>query len=581
MYLVGLFFYITIALLMVFFEPAYKFIAETYALSPEITTLIVIAYFYPLAVFFLSMIFRKREFANINYFKSQVHLASTLAVSFGLIGTFIGLAEMIAGIAAGLAADGDFSEKMTALLLAIGTALDSMSYAFLTSILGIGASVAILFASNFLMSFFIQEAGPNKKGKSDDGEGYIVPEGIQRIEDRVDSTIQVLENKEKMWSDLYLLLEGNSGSAVVKNLMGVLQSNNDINAQLATEIKDLKEDNIRTNLENTQRIQLFGERIVEMLSTVNQSTLRLAEDSNTNTDRIVTSSNEQMRQLSSVAGILNDLRIALAVPMKESLKEALVTNALELSYQPEKDKNGKIVGAEALLKWVDPTRGHVNNGELFAVAKENGLLVDVDKWVMKTAINQIADWTKLGKWNSDWNLSINLSADFLVDPSMVSYLDSLISKHNIKPDNFGIEVTEDTIMDNNAVSKDKIRQINSLGVKTYIDDFGTGFMSVVNLKELKIDRLKIDRSILKGFLDGSEDDSVIQSIIYMAKELNIEAAAEAIETQADLTKLVDVGCDVFQGYFLGKPCSADEFIDSVVEKVISLDREEGQPTIKV
>jgi len=208
------------------------------------------------------------------------------------------------------------------------------------------------------------------------------------------------------------------------------------------------------------------------------------------------------------------------------------------------------------------------------------LLVDIDKWVMKTAINQIADWTKLGKWNSDWNLSINLSADFLVDPSMVSYLDSLISKHNIKPDNFGIEVTEDTIMNNNAVSKDKIRQINSLGVKTYIDDFGTGFMSVVNLKELKIDRLKIDRSILKGFLDGSEDDSVIHSIMYMAKELNIEAVAEAIETQADLTKLVDAGCNVFQGYFLGKPCSADEFIDSVVKKELPLGSEDRQPTIK-
>lgn len=572
MYILGLVIYIGLPVLITQIETANAFLTDAYRLSPEITVLIAIAYAYPLFIFALSTVLRNKPFANKDYFKSQVILASSLAVSFGLIGTFIGLAEMIAGIAAGMGAEGDFSVKMTALLTAIGDALDAMSYAFLTSILGIGASVAILLASNYLQTFFKnKEAVEEETVVGSDGKPFTVSEGIKNIEDSIGQSLDLVESKEKLWNDLYLLLEGNSGSQVAQNLMEVLQNNNQLHQSVVKEIQDLKAEQVQMNNENRQRLEQITQRtqgaldkVVDVLEVMSVSARELKESHTENTSRFIDISGRQMEQLTTVSGMLDDIRLGVAPPLKDSLKDAIKNDDFELLFQPERNSKGAIVGAEAFIKWVDNSRGHINNGDLFEAAKELGLQIELDKWVMRAAVTQLSEWIKKRVWHPTWNLSINLSPEFLIDPKIVTYLDQLLKQHEVEPSQFGIELTEDTIMNHKDASQDKIRQIKSIGVKTYIDDFGTGFMSVVNLKSLDIDRIKVDRSILRGYLDGTEDESVIRSILLMAKELDMEIAAEAIETREDFAKLIQTGCTVFQGYLLGRPSSAEDFIKNFV-----------------
>ena len=169
MYFFGIFLYITLPVYFYSLETGRGFVNQCYELAPEITTLIGVAFVYPILVFLFSVIMRKKVFATRSYFKGQVVLASSMAVSLGLIGTFIGLAQMVAGIAAGMGADGDFATKMASLLTAIAAAMDAMSLAFLTSILGVAASVIILLSGNYLESFFPLEASGGRGGAGDSG----------------------------------------------------------------------------------------------------------------------------------------------------------------------------------------------------------------------------------------------------------------------------------------------------------------------------------------------------------------------------------------------------------------------------
>jgi EAL domain-containing protein (putative c-di-GMP-specific phosphodiesterase class I) len=581
MHLIGLLFYIGVPIFAYYVDAAREFIVTSFNLSPEITVLIGIAYVYPLTVFLMSVVFNNKGFANINYFRSQVTLSSTLAVSFGLIGTFIGLSQMIAGIAAGMGAYGDFTTKMTSLLGAISVALDSMSLAFLTSILGVGASVSILFSSNYLASFYREfDQGPAAQGG---GGGYVggeivVNEGLSSSMDNVkqylDQTMELVSDKEKMWSDLYLLLENGSRSEVVGSLNRTLVKNTETIDGMREELQALRNAHLEAQQANSQSLAGLSQQVASSLddaaAQVGQMTSAIgsmATLSERNTDQLGQTIMQTSEQLKSVADILQDIRIQMAIPLEEALKSALRTGeGLDLVFQPQVNQHGQLAGAEVFVRWTEAVRGLIPNSVLFEVAEESSQLVSLDKMVLKQATAQVKAWQQAGHWQSDYFLSINISHKSLVDPSLLGFTESLIEEHDLKAEQFVFEVTENTIMSHPEEARDKMRQISRMGVRVFIDDFGTGYSSLMNLKNFQIDRLKIDKDIVQDALEYSEQsESIIRSIMNIATELNIEVSAEGIETQDQLDKLVDAGCSLFQGYYLGRPEEANDFLSNHIK----------------
>jgi EAL domain-containing protein (putative c-di-GMP-specific phosphodiesterase class I) len=269
------------------------------------------------------------------------------------------------------------------------------------------------------------------------------------------------------------------------------------------------------------------------------------------------------QELTVISTILHDLRLALALPIDESLKKAIKNDELYLIYQPQKDNYGKLVGAECFLRWEDPVRGMISNADLFEVAKEANLLIAVDKWVMQAAVKQLSDWLKQGIWQHDMRLSINVSSDHFLHAGFISFLEDLLTNNAVPASCFALEITENIIMANPDECRDKIRQVKALGVNMFIDDFGTGYSSLMSLKTLKIDLLKIDRDIVKNLVSGEESTSVLKTIINLAKELNIKVAAEGIESQEEMKLLMSEGCSLFQGYLIGRPIKATDFATKI------------------
>ncbi|MBR7889801.1 EAL domain-containing protein [Marinomonas sp. A79] len=633
MHLIGLLFYIGIPIFAYYVESARDFIITSFNLSPEITVLIGIAYLYPLSVFLMSVVFKNKGFANITYFRSQVTLSSTLSVSFGLIGTFIGLSQMIAGIAAGMGADGDFTSKMASLLGAISTALDSMSLAFLTSILGVGASVAILFSSNYLASFYRENDDLKQNEGSGSGPGVNADfeaddkqqESLNNIKQYLEQTFELTSDKEKVWSDLYLMLEKNSGSELANTLSDNIQTNSQAMTAVKDEIGHLRTDQrahqevteqvftntvqqmqqefdgLRTDqrahqaatetvfdkmaqqmkdefteLKDSQQTHLrttetiFGQMADQIanhtqsnnatMSEMRNAMIMMAETTQCGHEALSQTIADTSHQLSSVASILHDLRIQMAIPLEESLANALRENGLDLVYQVQADGEGKVMGAEVYVRWNEPVRGLVPSSVLFDVAEKHDMLVQVDRWVIKAAVEQVSVWNKQGVWQTGQTMSINISHKTLVDPGLLNYIEILLEDHDLEASCFAFEVTENTIMNYPEEARDKVRQISRLGIKVFIDDFGTGYSSLVNLKNFKIDRLKIDKGIVQDVLEYSDQkESIIRSIMNIAGELDIQVSAEGIETQEQLDLLSSVGCSMFQGYFLGRPQTAEDF----------------------
>lgn len=522
MYIIGLLFYIGVPIFAYYLESAWDFIVTSFELSPEITVLIGIAYIYPLSVFAMSVIFKNKGFANITYFRSQVTLSSTLAVSFGLIGTFIGLSHMISGIAAGMEADGDFSNKMASLLDAIGLALDSMSLAFLTSILGVGASVAILFSSNYLASFYRDNEHTKTNAKTQEGGSVPVfqasEETLQAFRNAQAEQVQVLEKQSE------------ATQASMQNMVNYISESLNMNNYSMSEMR--------------HAIMLMSE------------TTRQGHDS------LRSTINDTTVQLNAIANILHDLRVQMAIPLEESLANALRDKQIDLVYQVRKTLSGDVVGAEAYVRWTDPVRGLIPNSVLLEVAEKHGMLVELDRCVIDAAFVQISQWRSQGSWQNEQVLSINLSNKSLVDPGFLSYVEQQLEANSLMPELFAFEVTENTIMNYPEESRDKIRQIARLGIHVFIDDFGTGYSSLINLKNFNISQLKIDKAIVQNVLEYTDQrESVIRSIMKIANELNIQVSAEGIETQEQMDLLSSEGCSLFQGYFLGHPEKADPFYD--------------------
>ncbi|MDY0106271.1 MAG: EAL domain-containing protein [Giesbergeria sp.] len=238
--------------------------------------------------------------------------------------------------------------------------------------------------------------------------------------------------------------------------------------------------------------------------------------------------------------------------LEADLREALAQEQFTLHYQPQFTLEGCIVGAEVLLRWEHPERGMVSPAQFIAVAEESDLILHIGQWVLRTACQQLALWQSDLR-TSHLNLSVNVSARQFRQPDFVRQVTETLQDAGIRSHLLTLELTESLVLDNVDDAIDKMHQLRTKGVRFSVDDFGTGYSSLAYLTRLPLHQLKIDQSFVRNLGARATDDVIVQTIIGMARNLDLEVIAEGVETQEQKDFLARHGCDLYQGYLLGRP----------------------------
>ncbi|EMH4163545.1 EAL domain-containing protein [Pluralibacter gergoviae] len=240
--------------------------------------------------------------------------------------------------------------------------------------------------------------------------------------------------------------------------------------------------------------------------------------------------------------------------LTNDLWSAAERGELRLHYQPKVEtRSGAIVGFEALLRWEHPREGLLMPDVFLPQAEKTGVIIPVGNWVINEACRQLAAWRARGKL--DWSIAVNLSALQFEQPQLLDTVLAALAQHQIPPGKLILEVTETTAMRHPEKSINVLNSLTALGVKASIDDFGTGYSSLLYLKRLPASELKIDRAFIKELTGDGEDAIIVSAIVGLARTLDLKVVAEGVENLEQLEFLTALGCDVLQGYFLGRPAN--------------------------
>lgn len=243
----------------------------------------------------------------------------------------------------------------------------------------------------------------------------------------------------------------------------------------------------------------------------------------------------------------------------QDLRTALAGGQFVLHYQPIVDlRTGKVCKAEALIRWNHPVRGPIQPADFIAVAEESGLIIDIGRWVLTEALEQLLRWQALlGK---DFQISVNKSPmEFSAPASGPESWSGVIERRNVPVGSLVIEITEGSVMEQSADVIDQLSRFQAAGIEIALDDFGTGYSSLSYLRRLDIDYIKIDRSFIRSLTRGPDDVALCRAIISMAHALRIRVIAEGVETESQRDILVAAGCDYGQGYFFCPPVDTSAF----------------------
>jgi len=246
------------------------------------------------------------------------------------------------------------------------------------------------------------------------------------------------------------------------------------------------------------------------------------------------------------------------VVMESSLRAALQNEEFVVYYQTQVNgATNSVIGIEALVRWQHSTMGLVSPAKFIPLAESTGLIIELDRYVMKTAMTQVSQWYSKGL--NPGILAMNLSVKQLQKKDFITVLEELIKETNCKAQWLELEVTESQIMTHPEEAISILEQISDLGIGLAIDDFGTGYSSLAYLKRLPIDKLKIDQDFIRDLPGDEEDEGITKAVIALAKSLNLKVIAEGIEAKEQKDFLVKSGCKNIQGYFYSKPVPFDEF----------------------
>ena len=243
--------------------------------------------------------------------------------------------------------------------------------------------------------------------------------------------------------------------------------------------------------------------------------------------------------------------------LEKDLSEALGKDEFHLLYQPQLDyQSGRVVGAEALIRWIHPERGFVPPDHFIPIAENNGSIIEIGLWVLDAACQQAKVWQDKGL---DIKIAVNLSAVQFKDAGIEEDIRRALEKHQLAAQYLEVEITETGFMENLTKAIEILTRINQSGISTAVDDFGTGYSSLSYLKQLPVDKLKIDKQFVWDMVENKQDFSIVQAIIHLGKSLNMRVIAEGVETAEQEAHLIEMGCNIGQGYYYSKPVDPEAF----------------------
>jgi EAL domain-containing protein (putative c-di-GMP-specific phosphodiesterase class I) len=263
--------------------------------------------------------------------------------------------------------------------------------------------------------------------------------------------------------------------------------------------------------------------------------------------------------------------------IEQELRRALQRGEFSLHYQPELDlETGKIVGAEALLRWHSPTRGIVPPARFIPIAETTGLILPLGEFVLRKACAQAAAWRDAGLASDAFVTWVNVSARQLTGLRKVVH--RALEESGLPPSALGLEMTETAVVEPGVAgerARAELKLLHEDGVQIAIDDFGTGFSSLGHLRHFPIDMIKVDYSFVQGATHDPKDAAITANLVNLAHALGLVAVAEGIESEPQLTSLKSCGCDLGQGFLFARPMPADELSELLAHGVSAHEPDEA------
>ena len=243
------------------------------------------------------------------------------------------------------------------------------------------------------------------------------------------------------------------------------------------------------------------------------------------------------------------------VEVASDLRRALEQHELRVYYQPVHDlKSGRLIGVEALVRWEHPLRGLLSPGEFIPIAERTGLIAEIDAWVLEQACWQMVQWQAAGVELSF--VAVNISSRLFARPELFSLVSTVLADTGMDAALLELEVTESAVMDNSQVALEQMHRLRALGLRLAIDDFGTGFSSLLRLKRLPVQKLKIDQGFVAGLPGDNDDVAIVRAVIALGQSMGLQVHAEGIEQVEQAQFLLDLNCNLGQGYWFGRPMPA-------------------------
>lgn len=240
--------------------------------------------------------------------------------------------------------------------------------------------------------------------------------------------------------------------------------------------------------------------------------------------------------------------------MEAALRRAIETGELELYLQPQVDTEEQILGMEALLRWSDPELGRVAPGEFIPLAEASGLIVPLGEWVLERACGILHTWKETSELET-LTLAVNISPEQFRDGGFVEQIEYYLDRRFINPEQLELEITESLLIDGTDGTITMMQRLAARGIKFALDDFGTGYASLGYLKRLPLHLLKIDQSFIRDLLTDPNDEAIVRTILALGENMELGVLAEGVETAEQAQRLKELGCQLFQGYFYGRPAS--------------------------
>lgn len=262
-----------------------------------------------------------------------------------------------------------------------------------------------------------------------------------------------------------------------------------------------------------------------------------------------------------------NMRMVEKLEMESSLRRAIERKEFVIHYQPQVDlANERIIGVEALVRWIHPEQGIVSPMKFIPLAEETGLIIPIGEWVLRTACEQNMVWQKSGL--PPMCVAVNLSVRQFQQQNLVETIEKVLEETGMAPELLELEITESIAMQDIDYAVSILQRIKDMGIKVSLDDFGTGYSSLSYLKRLPINTLKIDKYFVYDITANSNEEAIAKAVIALAHNMRLTVTAEGVETERQLDFLKEQGCDKAQGYLFSKPLPAGEFESMMAEKLV-------------